>query len=70
LQLLQDIFIVEYFKSNPHGLKKENLEKEFEFMLLVASISNYIFLKKKHFWLISSRIVFWVAHLLRRLAAK
>jgi hypothetical protein len=29
LQLLQDIFIIEYFKSNPHGLKKENLEKEF-----------------------------------------
>jgi len=29
LQLLQDIFIVEYFKSNPHGLKQKNLEKEF-----------------------------------------
>jgi hypothetical protein len=54
LQLLQDIFIVEYFKSNPHGLKKKNPGKR---ILIYASCCiNFKFIKKKHTHIFGSSV--------------
>jgi hypothetical protein len=50
LQLLQDIFIVEYFKSNPHGLKKKkNWKKNFNLCFLLHQFQISKFQKKKTF---------------------